>query len=153
VAHSVRQKILERIETALAAVRTSAGYYTNVKKVYTDIHDLEEIPKGNLPCLFVLSGEETRQRETIGAGAHNTRGTLTVLIGGVVFSATGAVDDAIENLLLDSNKVILNDATLGALIIDAIPGSVVRHNDAGQNFGSFDQVWRIIYLFNSSTGG
>lgn len=151
MANSVRQQILDRMVTALGAITVRGGYHTDVKKVFTDIEALEEIPKSKVPCLFVLGGDEMRAPMTWGGTV--ARSLFSVLVGGVVFSVTGVIDTAIEDLILDSNKAVLNDATLGALVLWIEAGSVVRHNDSGPNFGSFDQVYKVHYIYQSATGG
>ncbi len=154
MANSVRHQIMDAYIAALKGITKANGYQTNVKRVSEKLEGHEQISKSDLPALFPIDTDEKRAWVLIGATTDaNLEAELTIMTTCVVYDRLNSTRQQRTDLMRDVGKAVMNDTTLGALIIDIEPMGVVTDQGTIPNYSIWDQKHLITYRYNAVDGG
>ncbi len=154
MANSVRHQIMDAVIAALKGITKANGYQTNVKRVSEKLENHEQISKSDFPAVFPIDTDEKRAWVLIGATTDaNLEAELTILVTCNVYDRFNCTRQQRTDLMRDVEKAVMNDTTLGALIIDIEPKGVVTDQGTIPNYSIWDQQYMITYRYNAVDGG
>jgi hypothetical protein len=129
-------------------------YASTIGSVSETLSQYDQIPDKDLPALMVIDADERRRWESMAASStQDMRGELSIVVSCVVFDKDNSTRSARLALMKDVEMCLMNDATLGALILDIAPTDIVTDKGTVPNYSIWDQSFMIRYFYNSANGG
>lgn len=155
MANSNRQLIMSAVVVALQTIIAGSTYATTLAHVSGSLPEgpVEHIDLNKVPACFPIDADEDRSPALVGSGDGNMEGRLTVLITCVVYSVTNSTLQGRNDLMRDVEKVLLNNSSLAALILEIEPTRIVTDKGVIPNFSVWDQEFLVTYRYNRTDGG
>jgi len=153
MANSTRHQIMDAVLTALEGISTGAGYQTTVKHVSENWIPYTEMELKNVPAVFPVDSDESKEYVAIGIGADAVEAVLTILCTCYVYDAKNDTRLKRTNLMRDVEKAICNNAALDALIEFIEPGDVTTDRGTIKDWSIWEQQFQITYRYSSTLGG
>jgi hypothetical protein len=139
---------------ALGEIKAGSTFSSTVAWVSETLTQHDQIPEKNLPAVMPIDADEVRGWESLaGTSTKDLRGELTLIISCVVYDRENATRTKRLALMRDVEKCLMNDTTLGALILDIEPQRVVTDKGTIPNYSVWDHEFLIRYFYNSKNGG
>jgi len=129
-------------------------YDTTIAWVSETLTQHDQIPEKNLPAAMPIDADEVRGWESLaGTSTKDMRGEMSIIVSCVVYDRENATRAKRLAMMKDVEKCLMNDATLGALILDIEPQRVVTDKGTIPNYSVWDHEFLIRYFYNSENGG
>jgi len=107
---SVRENILNNIESTLASISIANGYNNDIGFVTRESENFEQFETTDYP--FAIISWSTDDKETTGVPGQNVVSDLEVIIQGGIY-ATSSRETALNNFLDDIETALCADGTRG----------------------------------------
>lgn len=144
MADTIREKILDNIETTLNLIKTISGYSNTIASVQKYKQTGNEYVL--TPCVIILAGQETLEKQS----GFYTRAKFQVLLGLVTVAPTDT-DATLNSLLGDIQKALMADYTRGTLAENTTIQTIVPYEQQeGEPYAGLIITLEIQYLFKTS---
>ena len=153
MADSTRHQIMDAVIEALEGITKLAGYETTVKKVSEQWVPYTEMDLKDVPAIFPLDADESKEYISIGIGEDAVEAELGILCTCYVFDAKNDTRLKRTNMMRDVEKALCNNSAVDALIEFIEPGDVVTEKGSIQDWSIWEQNFKITYRYSSTAGG
>jgi len=146
---SKREVILEALKEALEKISATDGYNNTVQIVSRRFQHYSETPE--FPALYIITGPS--ELKDIDGQRHINRMEFTPGIVGYVkvgedVGAAGILSQALESLIADIMKAVVQDRHLGQNFVHyTVVESIDPYTDWDNNIGICEIILRIAYKF------
>jgi len=141
---SKRENIASNIVTVLDAVTSPIEF----KKITREPFEVEELSDAQFPAMFVQSGDETREIQSIGdTGSGTYRGTIDFLIVAFGKGTTTNIDTIRNQLIEVIEETLDNDVTRNGNAIDTQIIEASTDEGTIYPYGGVRITTRVIYEY------
>ena len=145
---STRQVIMDQVLSVLTNI-------SGVNSVSESIKHYEEVDHADFPALFPIDTDEVKEPFVIRESSdNNMKSTLTLLITGMVWSATNVTRQARCDLIQAVEKAICYTGSVLTNIVHTVtPRRVITDKGSVLNYSIWDQEFEIEYFYDYKDGG
>ncbi len=144
MADTIREKILDHVETTMNLIKTSGGYANTIASVQKYKQAGNEY--ASTPCIIILAGQENLEKQ---AGFF-TRAKFSILLGLVTIAPTDT-DATLNSLLGDIQKALMIDYTRGGIAENTTIQNIVPYETVeGNSYAGLIITVEIQYVFKTS---
>lgn len=141
---SIREDIINNIESTLAGITVAGGYNNNIGVVTRESERFEHYSTSEYPIALIVWDSETK--EGMDAAYNTVESDLVIIIRGAVY-ATSAIETALNNFIEDIEKVLAVDTTRNNKAEFTAPMAIEVHLGDREHTLVFDFVFMIRYYY------
>lgn len=136
------------------AVLTVLTNISGINHVSESIEHYEVLDHSKFPALFPIDTDERKDPNVLYESAvNNMRAVLTVVVTGMVYSATDATRQSrCDTIQAVEKALIYTGSALTSLALTVVPTRIVTDKGTIENYSVWDQEFEITYLYDYSTG-
>lgn len=146
---SLRQQIMDAVIDTLEGI-------SGVNLVSESLKHWEEMDRDEFPALFPIDTDETKEPFVLrqSSATQNMKSTLTLVVTGMIYSATDETRQARCDMIQAVEKAICyTGSALLNLTHYVTPSRVTTDRGSIENYSIWDQEFEIEYLYAIEDGG